>query len=447
MKPTSLRWLYSGIAALAISGLYSIALVILRSPGLSSLLNKDLFRTALVIHVNLSVLVWLLSSSVALWVSCLDKKYDYWVNYSNYLALIGVLLMAAAPLIDDSNPVLNNYIPMLENWCFVTGLVVFGCAALMVGLITVVSFGLDLKASGELDRTRPSGLRPRETNTIPIASSAIIFLMAFACLIMSYYDIQQIEYPLDIHFYYETLFWSGGHILQFVYTQAAMVAWVMLSARDHYKSLTILSIINVLLTIPSLYAHMTWRVDNPEFIEFFTLHMKYCGGIAPGFLLVTFLFYSGSTRRSHKTPEILGSSPSKTNPALLPSTLLFIAGGVLGSLIHGINVIIPAHYHGSIVGISIAFMGLCYVTLQINTRLSLIQPWIYAIGQLMHIGGLAWSGGYGVLRKTPAAELSISAKISMGFMGFGGLVAIIGGLIFVWICSKKIFHKGCVNIN
>jgi cytochrome c oxidase subunit 1 len=32
-------------------------------------------------------------------------------------------------------------------------------------------------------------------------------------------------------------------------------------------------------------------------------------------------------------------------------------------MIRGVNVVIPAHYHGSIVGITLAFMGLAYVLL------------------------------------------------------------------------------------
>jgi cytochrome c oxidase subunit 1 len=33
-----------------------------------------------------------------------------------------------------------------------------------------------------------------------------------------------------------------------------------------------------------------------------------------------------------------------------------------------------------------------------------LQPWLYGLGQLMHIVGLVWSGGYGVQRKVAGAE-------------------------------------------
>jgi heme/copper-type cytochrome/quinol oxidase subunit 1 len=114
-------------------------------------------------------------------------------------------------------------------------------------------------------------------------------------------------------------------------------------------------------------------------------------------------------------------------------------------MIHGANVVIPAHYHGTIVGVTLAFMGLAYVLLPqlgfraAEGRMAIWQPYVYGGGQLLHIFGLAWSGGYGVERKVAGAEqllTTLPLKIGMGMMGLGGLVAIIGGLMFVLVCLK-----------
>jgi cytochrome c oxidase subunit I len=99
-----------------------------------------------------------------------------------------------------------------------------------------------------------------------------------------------------------------------------------------------------------------------------------------------------------------------------------------------------AHYHGCIVGVTLALMGLVYRLLpQLGCRapegrLATLQPTLYGAGQLLHIVGLVWSGGYGVQRKVAGAEqvLRSGAEIAgMGLMGLGGLIAIIGGLLFV----------------
>jgi heme/copper-type cytochrome/quinol oxidase subunit 1 len=133
--------------------------------------------------------------------------------------------------------------------------------------------------------------------------------------------------------------------------------------------------------------------------------------------------------------------------ALITSMALFAAGGLIGAMINGSNVKIPAHYHGCIVGVTLAFMGLVYHLLPrlgygaVRGRLATSQPWLYGIGQLLHIIGLVWSGGYGVQRKVAGAEQvlrSQSEVVGMGLMGLGGLIAIVGGLLFVLVVLRAV---------
>ena len=140
-----------------------------------------------------------------------------------------------------------------------------------------------------------------------------------------------------------------------------------------------------------------------------------------------------------------GIERQELRAALLSSVLLFAAGGVIGIFITGSNVRIPAHYHGCIVGVTLALMGLVYKLLPAlgyaapQGRLATSQPWLYAAGQLMHIVGLVWSGGYGVQRKVAGAEQvlrSPSEIAGMGLMGLGGAVAIVGGLLFVVVVLR-----------
>ncbi len=417
MKAPYLRWVYLGIASLALSGLYSVALVFLRSPGLSELIDKDLFRTALVIHVNLSVLVWLLSSIAALWFYKVGTKYSYFINYSNYLAWLGVILMAISPVIARSNPILNNYVPMLDNWCFVLGLVLFSLAIIFVSIIALV-----------INYNQASSL----LKTANIASVLIIFIATFSFALSSL-GLDKIPYQMDLHFYYEMFFWGGGHILQFAFVEGAMIVWILLlenilGKKLYYQKIySFLLALNMLLTLPIFYVHFAYQIDSAEFIEFFSLHMKYCAGIAPSLMLVVLL------------SEYRFAPLSAAQNCLISSIGLFFLGGLIGLLIAGINVTIPAHYHGSIVGISIAFMGFSYMALEINK--DFYQSYIYAIGQVIHITGLAISGGYGVMRKLPGQELPQSAKIMMGLMGFGGLVAILGGLMFVYVCGRRLMNN------
>ena len=125
--------------------------------------------------------------------------------------------------------------------------------------------------------------------------------------------------------------------------------------------------------------------------------------------------------------------------------LLFVAGGLIGLTIQGSNVKIPAHYHGCIVGVTLALMGVVFHLLPRlgwqapAGRLAVAQPWLYGVGQLLHIVGLVWSGGYGVQRKVAGSEqvLRSAAEVwGMGLMGMGGLLAIVGGLLFVVVVLR-----------
>ena len=133
--------------------------------------------------------------------------------------------------------------------------------------------------------------------------------------------------------------------------------------------------------------------------------------------------------------------------SLIASLVLFSAGGIIGFLISGSNVKIPAHYHGCIVGITLAMMGVVYHLLPRlgfsapSSRAAAWQPYIYGIGQLMHIIGLVWSGGYGVQRKVAGADQVLRTTqetMGMGLMGLGGLIAIVGGIMFVVIVIRSL---------
>nr|CDI30079.1 hypothetical protein RMONA_7225 [Rickettsia monacensis IrR/Munich] len=80
----TISWLKLGILSLGFAGLYSIILVVLRTPQLSSFFpNPHIFKSALIIHVNLSVLVWLLSVTASVWSMSFPRKREssifFWI--------------------------------------------------------------------------------------------------------------------------------------------------------------------------------------------------------------------------------------------------------------------------------------------------------------------------------------------------------------------------------
>jgi len=72
----------------------------------------------------------------------------------------------------------------------------------------------------------------------------------------------------------------------------------------------------------------------------------------------------------------------------------------------------------------------------VASRLAKIRVYTYGIGQLLHGLGLAWAGGYGMARKVGgSAEVldNIQQTMGMALMGTGGLIATIGGILFLII--------------
>lgn len=246
------------------------------------------------------------------------------------------------------------------------------------------------------------------------------------------------------------LFWGGGHVLQLLHVQMVMIAWLMLARalrREFHvytAHLYILFAIGLVTSLCTPWAYLHHRAYDLSQHEFFTHMMILAGGIAPTILvlwimpgLITFRHWRlGNKRALYST--------------LAMSFILFVYGNILGALIEGQNVVIPAHYHGAIVGVTLGFMGLAYLLLPkfgwrdvTGWKFAYWQPIIYGGGQLLHISGLAWSGGYGVLRKTPGGldDVATGVKIAMAIMGVGGLLAIIGGFMFVVVIAVAIFSR------
>lgn len=428
-KPDTLAfarlWLWLGWAALAIGGLYAVILVGARSPKVQDLFPfADVFQTSLIVHVDLTVLVWLLSATAMWWSLYANNAWPVLRLGAFSLSATGAVLIAASPFTGDPHPLLNNYVPVLMQPVFLLGLLLFLCGIVLQTMIVLTDMKND------------------SITAVGLKFTAIVVATSLMCLVMSARQLKTADLlPTD---YYEHLFWASGHTLQIAYTLVCVVGWLALAAAIGIKIkageawVKVALAFSALLGLSSLYAYSQWPVISAEHLNFFTLQMKHGGGITAiviGALLLHGLF-------TGKFPK---ASPIRNT--LFASFILFMAGGLIAFMISGANVTVPAHYHGSIVGVSLALMGVAYAIMpqlgyrKIEGKVALIQPWLYGGGQLLHITGLAWSGGYGTLRKTPGAAQTIEGQTAMGLMGLGGALSILGGLIFVVIIWRAARQK------
>ena len=427
-------WLMLGLAALIASGVFSVLLVAARTPYFQSAFPvADFFRVALVVHVDFSVLVWFLALGGVLWSVNSTPRLTGAGWAALGLAAAGSALMAVAPFTDSGVPVMSNYVPVLDGPWFLAGLVVFGAGFLVLALrslAAVPAVGVVLDGEAALR----FGLNAA-------AVSAAMTLLAFAWSWLA------MPAGLPARGYYDILFWGAGHVVQFTYTLLMLVAWLWLASAGGI-GVPVSPRISVLLFGVGLAAvfvtpviYLAWDVTSVEHRKLFTWLMQWGGGLAIVPFAAAILW--GAARGGGHEPA---ARPLRA--ALFASLVLFGAGGAIGFVIHGSNVTIPAHYHGCIVGVTLALMGVVYLLLprlgyrEPDRRWATWQPCLYGFGQLLHVTGLLWSGGYGVQRKTAGEEqiLRSAGEIAgMGVMGLGGLIAVVGGLLFVAIVLRAMW--------
>ena len=426
-------WLLLGVAALIGAGLFSILLVLARTPYFANIVPAgDFFRIALVVHVDLSVLVWFVSMAGMLWSIDTSPRFTSIGWFALWLTALGTLFMAAAPFTGAATPVMSNYVPVLENDTFLYGLVVLGAG---FTLLTLRSFLAPARMSLQLD-----GADALRFGLKAAAVSSAITLMALV------WSLIEVPRELDTRTYYELLFWGPGHVVQFTWTLLMLVAWAWLATltgsplRLSPRIVVLVYAIGLVSVFAAPLIYLNWSVVSVEHHKMMTWLMRFGGGLA--ILPMALALAVALFRRGTVTPA---TRPLRAS--LIASLLLFSVGGVIGFLIEGSDVRVPAHYHGSIVGVTLALMGVAYALLprlgyrEATGRMADWQPWVYGGGQLMHILGLMWSGGYGVQRKVAGAEQTLRSTqevVGMGVMGFGGLLAIIGGMMFVVVVLRSV---------
>lgn len=422
-------WLGLGVIALALSGVLAVLLVLSRTPALAGLFPvAEFFRVALVAHVDLSVLVWFVAFAGALWSLNSTQR----LLRAGWIALVccsvGTALIAAAPFAGGT-PIMANYVPVIDAPAFLLGLAVFGAGlALLVvrGLFASPLVGITLDGAGALR----FGL-----NAALVAAAVALLALAWSAIAL--------PGTIDRPAYFELLFWGGGHVIQFAWTLLLLVAWLLLAEAvglavplsSRVVALLFGVCLAAVFVTPLVY--LAYNVTSVEHHRLQTWLMRFGGGLA---IVPVAAAVIGALLWRSRFDERDRDEKRPLRAALVMSILLFGAGGLIGYAIRGSDVRIPAHYHGAIVGVTIAFMGLAYWLLPrlglgtAPSRLATWQAYLYGGGQLLHITGLVWSGGYGVQRKVADGTLaarSLEQTLGMGLMGLGGLIAVVGGMLFV----------------
>ncbi len=420
-------WFMLALLALALSTVCAVMLVAARAPlpG-GAIAPAALFRSALVLHVGLAVVVWFLSCAAGLWTLAAGAPSRAWRWAALALACAGVLAMMLALFRGTSAPVLANYIPVLDSPVFLLGLAWFLGGIALSG---ASSF------AGIVSRIRENAEPWRIAALLSIMATAVALLALAAPMLAS-------GIPADAASF-EILAWGPGHLLQFTHVVLLMGVWAVLGEQAVGRAPASPAVMIALLSaaaLPVLAApaiYFLHPIDSAGFRHAFTLLMAWGIWPAPVLLAGRLLW---QLRRAGP-----GAWKAAHNLPLLLSILLFLLGCAFGASIRGENTMVPAHYHGTVGAVTLAYMALGYRLLpafgfaRTGGRLIRWQPVLYGTGLILLAAALAWSGWLGVPRKTPHVDVAAHGPayvMAMGLAGLGGFLAVSGAALYVFNVAR-----------
>lgn len=433
-------WCILALSSLGLAGVFALMLAISRVPNVQDIFPWPLqfFQKGLVIHVVFSFVVWFLSLLGGLLTIATYRLSDSapralkMGKAAVWLAIVAFILLFIPGLMDRGEPSLNNYVPVIIDPLYYAGLIIFALSLLLQTLRFLINL--------------PAHDGPFDPVTQGVAVTSLLYLTALVCFAISLH--LRWDSPLDAAFN-EDVFWAGGHILQYVNTLLMVISWYVLGgvaiSRPIINPRLFKAILGLfLISAPALLSLSL--IYDPISVEGREAYTWAQYGMAP----LTLLFVGGAVINilTHRNQTNFFNWPDPAFLSLFLSVIVFGIGGFLGLFVDGTDTRTPAHYHGVIGGVNIAFIGLffCFLfpVLQSKARsLTSVRVLLvaYALGQTFHSLGLFLAGGYGAPRKTAGDAQgmeALGAEIGLYMMGLGAVVAVVGGVMFIWIAGRMI---------
>ncbi|MBT3358405.1 MAG: hypothetical protein HN403_02115 [Rhodospirillales bacterium] len=431
-------WCAVAVGALAIAGVFALLLALSRTPGVQDIVPWPLefFGKALVIHVVFAFVIWFLAVfgaglHVAVWQVTPEgqtnrPQYEFAGRAGLLATAVACVLLFVPALLDRGEPTLNNYIPAIIDPVYYLGLGVLAVGlALPVFRLVVTPFR-----------------QPADTFSISVASGAVVFMLALICFGLA---LNELAGEPPSHAFNEELFWGGGHMLQFLSTVIMIGAWSVLariSLGCDMAPRRVLIGAMVFLVACALPAPAFYFIYPPFSGEQTSAFSALLWALGPPTSVLA-VFAGRTILRYRKDQALPWGDPAFL--CLVLSITVFGIGGVLGMFIDGTDTRTPAHYHGVIAGVTLAFMGLFFrfflPLLGRTVGRVRFLIWAFAGGQTLASLGLFLAGGYGAPRKVAGEAQGLDemgAIVGMAMNGFGALIAVVGGVMFIWVCARRL---------
>jgi cytochrome c oxidase subunit 1 len=488
-----MRWnAVAAVVSLLVGGLLAIGVVLTRWQAVH-LLPADLFYQVLTAHGLNMLVFWIIFFEIAVLyfasstlLKCrLATPVMAWVGF--WLMVLGALVNNYSVLRGDSSVMFTSYAPMGAHPTFYLGLILFAVGAL-IGCF--VFFGTLVVAKAE--RTYRNSV-PLVTFGAITAGIIAVFTIAAGAIILIptfLWSVGLVEYIDSLM--YRTVWWAFGHSSQQINVSAHVAVWyaiaaIVFGAKPMSEKVSRTAFLLYILFLQLASAHhlladpgltSNWKIFNTSYAMYLAVLASMVHGLTvPGAIEV-------AQRKKGYTQglfEWLRRAPWG-NPCFSAMFISLIGFGFLGGIsgvmmgteqlnliIHN-TIYVPGHFHATVVvGTTLAFMGLTYFLIPVLFRrelafptLAKYQPYVFGLGMSGAAVFLMGAGTLGVPRRhwdigfagnAFPYEFPGAAWLMMALAGITGLVAIVGGgmylLITVWsvFLGRKIQTPGFAHVR
>lgn len=474
-----MRWnAVAGVIFLAVGGLFALGVILTRWPSVK-LLDAETFYLVLTAHGADMLLFWILffemavvyfASSTLLRCRIATPKWG-WAQF--WLMVVGSIMANIAVLGGNSSVMFTSYVPMQASPWFYLGLIIFAVGALIgcfVFLGTLVVAQREKTYEGSVPLVTFGALTAVIIAVFTIASGAAILIPTF---LWSLGVIKEID-PLA----YRVIWWGMGHSSQQINVSAHVAVWyliagVVLGAKPLSEKVSRMAYFMYILFLQLACAHhllsdpglsSEWKVLNTSYFMYFAVMASMIHGFTvPGAI-------EAAQRKKGFTNglfEWLRKAPwgNPVFSGMFISLVSFgfiggISGVVLGTeqlnmLMHN-TFYVPGHFHATVVsGTTLAFMSLTYLLIPtlfkrelMFPKMAQLQPYFFGISMAVLTVVMMGAGTLGVSRRhwdmafggAPFQyEWPGAAYLMMGLTGIFGVLACIGGLMFIVVTVGSVF--------
>ena len=462
----------AGVVFLLLGGVLAIGVVLTRWPAVHWL-AADNFYMVLTAHGIDMLIFWIIFFEIAVLYFCsstllrcrLATPRIAWLGFA--LMLIGSVTTNVAIFRGDSSVMMTSYVPMMAHPAFYLGLILFAVGALVGCFVffgTLVVAKNEKTYQGSVPLVTFGAITAAIIAVFTIVSGAIILIPTF---LMSIGVIKEVDALV-----YRTIWWAFGHSSQQINVAAHISIWYAIAAIAFgakpmservsrgafllYILFLQLASAHHLLADPGLSTE--WKVVNTSYFMYFAVLASMIHGLTiPGAIEVA-QREKGFTKGLF---EWLRRAPWG-NPVFSGMFISLIGFGFLGGIsgvmmgteqlnmiIHN-TIYVPGHFHATVViGTTLSFMSLTYFLIpvlfkreMISPGLARLQPYLFGLSMYLLVLVMMGAGTLGVSRRhwdmamggSPFAyEFPGAAYLMMGLVGITGVVAIVGGALYIYI--------------